>query len=158
MFSWYGDTRMLDAMPGVLMPGLPIVVAASTAARASSRPAPCSSAGMPRSWLVVMRICLTSAGVGEAPWCALRYAWMTSAAAPAVSGADWLVPPNGWIGVGWPLNPLQPLNCADVEHNAQSASPGATRSMVRPPCVKPAEDRAEMLLSAQVPLLNRNAA
>ena len=45
----------------------------------------------------------TRSAVGLAPWWLSRYAWMTRAAAPAVSGADWLVPPNCWIGDGSPL-------------------------------------------------------
>ena len=47
--------------------------------------------------------CLTSAGVGAVPPCVFRYAWMTSAATPAVSGADWLVPPKDWTGDGSPV-------------------------------------------------------
>ena len=49
----------------------------------------------------------TRSGVGLAPWWLSRYAWITSAAAPAVSGADWLVPPNCWIGDGSPLLSVQ---------------------------------------------------
>ena len=50
---------------------------------------------------MLVRICFTRAGVGEAPWCVLRYAWITSAAAPAVSGAALLVPPLFSTSEGW---------------------------------------------------------
>jgi hypothetical protein len=78
----------------------PVPSAASTAARASSSPAPCSSAGRPRSRAVPVMICLISAGDGELPWWLPRYAWMTSAAVAAVSGADSLVPPKDSRSVG----------------------------------------------------------
>ncbi len=42
--------------------------------------------------------------------------------------------------------------------SAQSDSPGATRSTVRPAWVMPPEDSAEMVLFAQVPLANCAAA
>ena len=74
--------------------------AAFTAASESSRPAPCREVGRPRSSEVLVSSRRTRLGVGLAPWWLSRYAWMTRAAAPAVSGADWLVPPNCWIGDG----------------------------------------------------------
>ena len=81
--------------------------AALTAAGESSRPAPCRLAGRPRSSEVLVSSRRTRFAVGLAPWWVSRYAWMTSAAAPAVSGADWLVPPNCWIGDGSPLLSVQ---------------------------------------------------
>ena len=81
-----------------------------------------------------VRNCLTSAGDGDAPWWYVRYAWMTSAAAPAVTGDDSLVPPKSAIGVGWPLKFTHWVKMAVLaEHSAQSASPGATRSGTCPP-------------------------
>src|SRR6201999_3759159 len=76
--------------------------ASSTARRLLSSPAPCSVAGPPRSGALDSRSCLTAAGAGRAPWCAFAYAWITSAAAPATSGADWLVPPLSSTGDGLP--------------------------------------------------------
>ena len=52
-------------------------------------------------------ICFTTAGEGLAPWWVLRYAWITSAASPAVRGAASLVPPVSWKGVGSPLRFVQ---------------------------------------------------
>ena len=82
--------------------------------------------------------CLTSAGVGAVPRCVFSYAWMTSAVTPAVIGEDWLVPPNDWTGDGAPVRLAQPPNSSwFVEHSAQSDSPGATTSIVRPRWSKP---------------------
>jgi hypothetical protein len=49
---------------------------------------------MPRSVALLKRICRTTAGDGVCLWCDWRYASMTSAAVPAVSGVDSLVPPK----------------------------------------------------------------
>jgi len=76
--------------------------ASCTALRLLSSPAPCSVAGPPRSVAVDSRACLTAAGAGRDPWCAFAYAWITSAAAPATNGADWLVPPLSSTGDGLP--------------------------------------------------------
>ena len=54
----------------------------------------------------MMRL-FTSAGDGLRPPCVLRYAWMTSAASPAVTGAASLVPPKNSIGDGTPLKFVQ---------------------------------------------------
>src|SRR5882757_11225332 len=71
-----------------------------TAASELINPAPCSKDGAPRSVAVLMMICFTSAGEGSAPRWVLRYAWMTRAASPAVSGDDSLVPPKIWKADG----------------------------------------------------------
>ena len=102
---------------------------------------------------MLVRNRFTSAGVGRTPSCVSSYAWMTSAAAPAVSGEDWLVPPKSWIGDGSPLS-LAHSSYRSVlgVHNAQPESPGATRSGTPPAWVTPPELRPEMLLLIQVPL------
>src|SRR6201996_8784205 len=95
---------------------------------------------------------LTWAGVGAVPRCVFSYAWMTSAATPAVIGEDWLVPPNDWTGDGLPARLAQPPNSSRfVEHNAQSDSPGATTSIVRPRWSKP--DELSELISSLLPPL-----
>ena len=90
--SWFADSRSVgpDRVVAARLPGSQ--EASSTALRLSSRPAPCSMAGAPRSVAVDSRICFTADGVGRVPWCCCAYAWMTSAAAPATSDAAWLVP------------------------------------------------------------------
>src|SRR6201989_1851361 len=96
--------------------------------------------------------CLTCAAGGAFPWCVFSYAWMTSAATPAVNGEDWLVPPNDWTGDGSPPSLAQPPNSSRfVEHSAQSDSPGATASIVRPRWSKP--DELSELISAFLPPL-----
>ena len=75
---------------------------------------------------------------------------MTSAATPAVSGADSLVPPKDCRSVGcggdWKLRqPEKPGS-----QTAQLPSPGAARSTVRPNWLMPDEDSAEMLSLIQV--------
>lgn len=100
--------------------------------------------------------CLTCAGVGAVPWCVFSYAWMTSAATPAVSGEDWLVPPNDWTGDGLPARLAQSPNSSRfVEHNAQSDSPGATTSIVRPRWSKP-DELSELISSLLHPLTSGN--
>ncbi len=88
---------------------------------------------------------------------------MTSAATPAVNGADWLVPPNDWMSARPPFHEVQfakrgttwPSIVVVLEsHAAQSASPGADTSIVRPDCVMPADDRAETLSFCHLPLPN----
>ena len=75
---------------------------------------------------------------------------MTSAAAPAVSGADSLVPPVCCDRAGWPARSAHSLYIAvSVEHSAQLSSPGATSEMVEPSCGKPLELSELMLLSSQ---------
>src|SRR5256884_9293174 len=84
--------------------------------------------------------CLTCAGVGAVPWCDFSYAWMTSAATPAVSGEDWLVPPNDSTGAGLPARLGDPPNPSRVvEHNAQPDPPGAAARKRRPPESNPHE-------------------
>src|ERR1700756_5779444 len=100
-----------------------------TARYALMKPAPCSLGGAPRTVAELIRIFLTRAGEGVLPLWVLRYAWMTSAATPAVSGEDSLVPPNCSMGDGaggvWKF--VQSVNSATfVEHSAQPRSPGAT--------------------------------
>ena len=121
--------------------------AALTDASASIRPAPCSAAGAPRSEAVLMMRAFTSAGDGLWPPCVLRYAWMTSAASPAVRGAASLVPPKNSIGEGAPLKVAQSVKRAClVEHSAQDASPGASTSTMRGRLsVKPPELNDETL-------------
>ena len=51
---------------------------------------------------MLSRICLTSAGDGVWPLWVERYDSITSAAAPAVSGVDWLTPPNCSSDAGVP--------------------------------------------------------
>src|ERR1041385_3167237 len=128
-------------------------IACCTALRALTRPAPCSSAGTWRSVALLTMICLTSAALGRTPPWVFSYAWMTSAAAPAVSGDDWLVPPNSWMLDGRPTLFRQPAYSAGLAvHTAQPRSPGATTSTVcGPNCVKPPEDRPEMLSLIQPP-------
>jgi hypothetical protein len=90
--------------------------------------------------VVLVMICLTSAGDGRRPWWVFAYASMTSAAVPAVSGADSLVPP---------LTP-SPL-AAGLSTAVQFRSPGATRSTVRALCVMPPE-LSELMLSLVQPV------
>src|ERR1700759_4927459 len=100
--------------------------------------------------------CLTTAGDGAVPPCVFSYAWMTSAATPAVSGEDWLVPPNDWTGDGLPARLAQPPNSSRfVEHSAQSDSPGATTSIVRTRWSKP-DDPSELISSSSQPLTSGN--
>src|ERR1041384_4168089 len=101
---------------------------------------------------------LTSDGAGRTPLWVFSYASMTSAAAPAVSGDDWLVPPKFWIPDGEPLSAEHSsyLSRSGVQ-SAQPRSPGATRSGTVLPCVTPPELIAEMLLFSQVPLENWRA-
>src|SRR5262249_25763999 len=100
--------------------------------------------------------CLTSAGLGGVPRCVFSYAWMTSAATPDVIGADWLVPPKDWTGDAAPGRLAQPPNSAwCVEHSAQSDSPGATRSLVRPRWSKP-DELSELISSLIQPLTSGN--
>src|ERR1700744_5688761 len=113
------------------------------------KPAPCSLGGAPRSVAELIRIFLTRAGEGLLPPCVLRYAWITNAAAPAVSGEDSLVPPKTSMGVlpGGVASFVHSVNSAVlVEHNAQPDSPGATVSGTRGPLMlKPPELKAELL-------------
>lgn len=87
---------------------------------------------------------------------------MTSAATPASSGVDWLVPPNASIGDGAPLNgsALKSAHSAysvlSGVQSAQSASAGATKSGVEAFWLKPPPAIYEMLSFSQVPLLNWN--
>src|SRR5690242_7129929 len=98
-------------------------------------------------------ICLTTAGDGLAPWWVFRYAWMTRAASPAVSGDDWLVPPKSWIDAGAPLSSVHSSYSAVFGvQRAQPRSPGAATSGTRPCCVVPPEFRLEMLLLTNCPL------
>src|SRR6516225_10603721 len=120
--------------------------ASRTAASTLSSPAPCCSAGAPMSVAVDVRIARTSAGLGLVAWCAARYAWMTSAAAPAMSGEDSLVPPVSWIG--WPA---QSVKAGDRVHGTQLRSPGATRPTVVSSWANPADENDEMLLLRYVP-------
>ena len=60
MLIWFGE---ISREPGVALVR-PIEVASLTAARMLSKPAPCCSAGASMSVAVLIRICLTSAGVG----------------------------------------------------------------------------------------------
>src|SRR3954471_14821271 len=78
---------------------------------------------------------------------------MTSAASPAVSGEDSLVPPNNWNGDGLRLKSVHSVNISTFEeHRAQPESPGATTSTVRASCwAKPPELNAEMLLLMNPP-------
>ena len=99
------------------------------------------------SLAVLVMICLTTAGVGTAPPWVFSYAWITSAATPAVSGADSLVPPNARNAVGLPARLLQsPYIDVSVEQSAQPSSPGATTSTVPPAESKPPELNELMLL------------
>ena len=100
--------------------------------------------------------CLTCAGVGAVPRCVFSYAWMTRAATPAVSGEDWLVPPNDWTGDGSPVRlPQAPNSSRFVDHSAQSDSPGATTSIVRPRWSKP-DELSELISSLLHPLTSGN--
>src|SRR6202012_5960266 len=76
-------------------------------------PAPCSPAGALMSDAV--------------PSWVLEYASITSAAAPATNGADWLVPPNASVNalVGHPA-------VTSGLHAASPPYPGATRSTTLP--------------------------
>ena len=66
---------------------------------------------------------------------------MTSAAVPAVSGEDSLVPPKSSIGVAVPAKLTQSVKSLGlVEHSAQPRSPGATISgVIGPLWLKPPE-------------------
>ena len=58
---------------------------------------------------------------------------MTSAAAPAVSGDDWLVPPLSSMSEALPTKLAQSENSARfASQDAKLRSPGATRSTVPP--------------------------
>src|ERR1700722_15263691 len=70
---------------------------------------------------------------------------MTSAAAPATSGADSLVPWN--TSSGWPPHSVNRV--LFVLHSAQPASPGAIRSGTPPPSSMPPELNDVTLLSTQ---------
>jgi hypothetical protein len=73
---------------------------------------------------------------------------MTSAAAPAVSGAASLVPPLCMTDEGAPVSFVQSAYClTSAVQSVQFRSPGATRSTVRPSSVTPPDDRELMLLS-----------
>src|SRR5579871_2741294 len=133
-------TRSPPGAEARVVPG--IDSASRTAAPTSRSPAPCWSAGACTSLAVLVRISFTTAGLGVVPWCDARYASMTSAAAPAVSGEDSLVPPVSWKG-----SPAQSWYAGEAEHSAQLRSPGATRSTVLPSCATPPDDSAEMLSS-----------
>jgi len=75
---------------------------------------------------------------------------MTSAAAPAVSGEDWLVPPDSSTGDGWPTKLVHSVKIAvSVLQEAKLRSAGATRSTVPPVSLKPPEDSELMLLFSQ---------
>jgi hypothetical protein len=96
-------------------------------------------------------ICRTMSGVGDLLPCALRYASMTRAATPAVSGADSLVPPK-------PSRPIElpPLAFSQsvyvemsVEQSAQFKSPGAMTSGIRRSSVTPELDNVETSLLSQ---------
>jgi hypothetical protein len=108
--------------------------ASATAPATLSSPAPCSAAGAPMSVAVLHKISLTRAGDGSVPWWAWEYASITSAAAAAVSGEASLVPPKLSTPMSLPrrLSAQSVYWVASVEHRAQLASPGATRSMVLP--------------------------
>src|SRR5262249_15627228 len=106
----WSTSRLLPCAAGVPLPSW-IDSAVWTAFSALTRPAPCSSAGVSRSVALLVMICLTSAALGRTPPCVLSYAWMTRAAAPAVSGDDSLVPPKSWMLDGRPALLRQPENC-----------------------------------------------
>ena len=82
---------------------------------------------------------------------------MTSAAAPATSGAAWLVPPLAVTSDGWPRKLTHEEYSGDGVHEAKDASPGATRSRVRPFWVKPPDDSELMLPLSQPPGANWSA-
>src|ERR1035437_10966037 len=107
---------------------------------------------MPRSVAVPVMICSTTIGEGFLPWWVLRYAWITNAASPAVSGADSLVPPVHSMDEGSPAALVQSAKARGLVwlgvQSAQPESPGATTSAVRgPSSVKTAELMEAMLLS-----------
>ena len=90
-------------------------------------------AGAPRSVAVLIRICLTSAGVGVAPPWVWRYAWMTSGrgARPRTATTRWCRRSARRRTAG-PLKLTQSTNSrASASHEAKLRSPGATRSTVR---------------------------
>ena len=119
--------------------------------RLFSSPEPCSVAGPPRSVAVDSRICFTTAGEGVSPPCAFRYAWMTSAAAPATSGAASLVPPDSSTGEALPRKLTQSAYSAtSAVQEEKDRSPGATRSRVRPSWVNPPLE-SELMLSFSQP-------
>src|SRR5215472_14584353 len=131
----------------------PIDKASRAALSALTSPAPWWPTGAPRSVAVLTMTRLTSAGDGSAPWWFSAYASITSAAVPAVSAADALVPPAAMRGCGEAprSGSAQPRNTVvSGLHSAQPASPGATTSTV---CglnsVMPPELSAEMLLFSQ---------
>src|SRR5580698_3397283 len=151
--SWVGVLTRLEPTAA----GRPLrsrqLSAAWTAASELIRPEPCSKAGWSRSVAVPVMICLTTAGDGLSPWWVFRYAWMTSAASPAVSGEDWLVPPKSWIGDGPPASLVHSsYSVRSGVHRAQPSSPGAITSGTRPCWVVPPELRPEMLLLTKCPL------
>ena len=75
---------------------------------------------------------------------------MTSAAAPATSGADSLVPPDSSTGEALPRKLTQSAYSATSGvQEANERSPGATRSRVRPAWVYPPLESALMLLLSQ---------
>src|SRR3984957_11743160 len=78
---------------------------------------------------------------------------MTSAAAPATSGDDSLVPPVNSIGEpAVPAKFVQSVNRVSLGlQSAQFESPGATMSTVRPAPENPLEEMLEMLLSTICP-------
>ena len=87
----------------------------------------------------------TVAGDGLWPECVARYAEMTSAAAPAISGEDSLVPPDWSICCGPPVSVSQAI---------QFRSPGATRLTVPlPDWEYPPDEMLEMLLLIHVPFV-----
>ena len=83
---------------------------------------------------------------------------MTRAAAPAVIGDDWLVPPLRSMSEGWFRKLMQPANTAAfASQEAKLESPGATRSTVLPVWLKPPELSVLMLLFSQ-PVLAKSSA
>src|SRR5215467_489511 len=149
--------RLVLLTSSVLPCGLPRLIdsASWTALSVFTSPAPWVSAGEPRSAAVLTMIRSTSAGDGAFPPWVCRYASMTSAAVPEVSGADALVPPAAQIGGGllpWSMSVQPKKFVVSLLHSDQPRSPGATTSTV---CglnwVMPSEDSAVMLLSSQPP-------
>src|SRR5215472_15348156 len=149
--------RLVLLTSSVLPCGLLLLIdsASWTALSVFTSPAPCSSAGEPRSVAVLTMIRSTSAGEGELPPWVFLYASMTSAAVPEVSGADALVPPAAQIGAGlvpWSMSAQPKKFVVSLLHRDQPRSPGATTSTV---CglnwVMPSEDSAVMLLFSQPP-------
>jgi len=85
---------------------------------------------------------------------------MTRAAAPAVNGEDWLVPPKTCRLARLPLLSVQSKYCGSPlgsnlsEQVAQPRSPGASRSGTRLVCVMLPDDREESWSLTYLPLLN----